>query len=300
MRQVRITERKTARTEGLMKYLNDDQSIPQISAQEEYEIAVEAAAGNSKAADKLALSNLRFVISVAKMYAGNNASRLEDLINEGNRGLVEASKQFDPTTGFKFISFAVWHIRKYMTKFLSEHSRQVRLPQNKANSVSKMKQISSDLSQHLGRDATEDEVIEEYTNKMLEEKGNKIKVDDFTLALKADIRPAALELPNDGDDYRRTPIDYINGDTVGTDSGANLETAGNYLMEFVSKLSPVERDIILTKFGFNGGLGEERSWKEIGRVHELSGESIRQKYKKALIKLRKKMNQHGLTADEFV
>ena len=106
MRNFKVSERLTMRTSGIDRYLSEVSKIPMITIEEEEALAIRSISGDIEARDKLVNSNLRFVVSVAKMYHNGNASRFEDLINEGNQGLIEAAEQFDTTTGFKFISFA--------------------------------------------------------------------------------------------------------------------------------------------------------------------------------------------------
>ena len=110
--QIRDINRITLRNPTIDKYMIDVNKHPLLTPDEEYKLAVDSSNGNMKAREKLILSNLRFAISVAKIYSGNNVSKFQDLINEGNLGLVEAAENFDPTMGFKFISHAVWYVRK--------------------------------------------------------------------------------------------------------------------------------------------------------------------------------------------
>ena len=123
----------TDRTNYLMEYLRDISDIKGFkSAEEEYECAMKSLNGDEKSRDELVLRNLRFVISVAKQYEGYGVP-LNDLINEGNYGLVEATIKFDPSKGFKFISFAVWYVRKHIMEYLRSKSKTIRIPINKQN-----------------------------------------------------------------------------------------------------------------------------------------------------------------------
>jgi RNA polymerase primary sigma factor len=124
--------------DSISKYLKDVRKINMISADEEAELAKLVAEGNQRAIEKLVNSNLRFVISVAKEYQ-NQGIPLSDLISEGNLGLIKAAAKFDPTRGFRFISYAVWWVKQSIIQSLNDNSRTVRLPVNVTNNVSKLK-----------------------------------------------------------------------------------------------------------------------------------------------------------------
>jgi RNA polymerase primary sigma factor len=132
MRDFKILVRYANPTESLSRYFTEISKEEILTPEKEAELAFLAKEGDEKAKDKLIKSNLRFVVSVAKAYANNNIP-LEDLISEGNKGLIEASDLFDPSTGFKFISYAVWHIRKYIFLYINNLSRSVRIPTNVTN-----------------------------------------------------------------------------------------------------------------------------------------------------------------------
>ena len=148
MRQFRVSkEIYTVRNNTINSYLEDVRAIPEISTEEEYELALKVKEGCNLSKEKLVKSNLRFVISVAKMYQRSNSIiSLEDLINEGNLGMIEAAEKFDPSLGFKFISFAVWHIRRRIRESISKNSRQIKLPENQIQYAAKK---SRKLSQRV-------------------------------------------------------------------------------------------------------------------------------------------------------
>lgn len=159
MRKIRISEAITYKTsESLKSYLRDISKIDLFESPEaEAECANRAYKGDEKAIEELVYRNLRFVISVAKQYSTADIP-LGDLINEGNVGLMEAARKFDPTMGNKFISYAVWYIRKDILKYLCNSERLVRLPQNKIHEMSQLSQEINTLENELGRDATPQEL----------------------------------------------------------------------------------------------------------------------------------------------
>ena len=130
-------------------YLKQINKIPMISHEEEYELALKAQQGDKKAREKLINSNLRFVVTVAKKYQGQGLP-LEDLINEGNIGLLTAIDKFEPDKGYHFISYAVWWIRQSIMKAVCEKSRAVRLPLNRANELFQIQKIQKALIHDSG------------------------------------------------------------------------------------------------------------------------------------------------------
>jgi RNA polymerase primary sigma factor len=160
MRQLKITKSITNReSESLEKYLQEIGKVDLVTAEEEVTLAQKIKQGDQLALEKLVKANLRFVVSVAKQYQHNGLS-LNDLINEGNVGLVKAAQKFDETKGFKFISYAVWWIRQSIMQALAEQSRLVRLPLNKVGSLSKINRAFSELEQKFEREPTSEELAE--------------------------------------------------------------------------------------------------------------------------------------------
>jgi len=160
MRQLKITQRITNRDSNtLEKYFNDVSGIEMLSPEEEVILAQKIKQGDEQALEKLVKGNLRFVISVAKQYQYSQIP-LNDLINEGNIGLIKAAQKFDETKGFKFISYAVWWIRQSIMQYANKHARFIRLPANKIAMMSKINQADAMWEQHHERPATKEELAE--------------------------------------------------------------------------------------------------------------------------------------------
>ena len=158
MRQLKISKSITNReSQSIEKYLQEIGKVELLTPEEEVDLAKRIKKGDQKALEKLTRANLRFVVSVAKQYQNNSLS-LNDLINEGNLGLVKAAQRFDETRGFKFISYAVWWIRQSIIQALAEQSRLVRLPLNKVGSLSKINKAFSELEQKYEREPSADEL----------------------------------------------------------------------------------------------------------------------------------------------
>lgn len=145
MRQLKITQTFTNRdSQSLEMYFNEISKVDLLTTEEEVSLAKRIKQGDKAALDKLTKANLRFVVSVAKQYQNRSLS-LNDLINEGNLGLVKAAQRFDETRGFKFISYAVWWIRQSIMQALAEQSRIVRLPLNRTGALNRIKTVASEL-----------------------------------------------------------------------------------------------------------------------------------------------------------
>jgi RNA polymerase primary sigma factor len=290
----------TMRTSGIDRYLSEISKISMISPEEEAELAKRSFNGDRDAINELVRVNLRFVVSVAKTYHGGSEIKFEDLINEGNRGLIEAAELFDPKTGFKFISYAVWHIRKYMTQYLTNTSRIVRIPQNKVVAVNQMKQIESDLSSELDRFPTQDEIIDAYIDQSMERKGTIESRSGIEFAMFADRNTTSLESPfNSSDNATVSPIDVLQSDCKESDHLAMDSDTYKMIMPFLETLSYIDKQIILLRFGFLT-LGEPVSFNEIGERLGYGSERMRQRYKKALKVLNSRMRRGNKSIDSFI
>jgi len=271
-----------------------------LTADEEHDVAIRAAEGDKEAIDKLVLSNLRFVVSVAKMYQGSSVTKFSDLINEGNAGLIEAAHSFDPTTGFKFISYAIWYIRKDMLKYLTNYSRMIRVPLNKVQSLKKMNEIESELMGKLNRNPTNDEIVEAYMEWHRTNKGGNTKKTELILARQADSGVTALEGSNDEtDEFSTGPIGLINGDPDGTDHLAVSSDTMEMLLPYINKLGYVDKEIILMRFGFKTK-GEPLSFLQIGDRLGYTSERIRQRYKTTIRRLQFAIKRDKSTISNFI
>ena len=159
MRQLKIMPSVTARTQTVDDYLRDLGKLEMITPEEETELAVRIQAGDDAAFKRMVEANLRFVVSVAKQYQ-NRGLDLLDLVNEGNIGLMKAALKFDPTRGFKFVSYAVWWIRQQILQALSEQGRLIRLPLNQVGILNKIGRARMEFLQENEREPTDEELAE--------------------------------------------------------------------------------------------------------------------------------------------
>ncbi len=255
-------------------YLNEIRRYPLLSREDEVELARKARAGDLKAQEKLVRSNLRFVVSIAKKYVGNGVP-LEDLINDGNVGLVKAAERFDPERGFKFISYAVWWIRQSILVSVSENSRMIRMPMNRVGLAQKATKISRQLEQDLGRDPDAEELARELgvTREEIEE------VTTFSQAT------LSLDQPVHEDGNESTFVDQIVDDrNASPDQGAYEDSLKRDMARALEALTDRERTILVRYYGLNGV--KARTLEDIGKEMGYTRERIRQIKEQAIDKLR--------------
>src|SRR3984957_12065161 len=242
MRQLKISQKVTNReAPGLDKYLHDISRVDMITPDEEVELAKKIQAGDDDALEKLTKANLRFVVSVAKQYQNRGLS-LQDLINEGNLGLLKAAKRFDHSKGFKFISYAVWWIRQTIHQALAENSRLVRLPVNKINAIHKISQATSRLEQQYGREPTPEEVSEM----------TKITEDDIRLSMQNYARTISMDAPLGGEDDDGSMYDVTKDEDAVSPEGELLkESLRVEITRTLSTIPTREADVLKYYFGLN-------------------------------------------------
>ena len=278
MRQLKISKQITQRDTGTLdKYLSDIAKERLLTAEEEVELAQRIKAGDQTALDKLVRSNLRFVVSVAKQYQNQGLS-LQDLINEGNLGLVKAAQRFDETRGFKFISYAVWWIRQSILQAVAEQARIIRLPMNQVGALAKVKKAISYLEQQLQRRPTLKEIADVVG--MEEDKVEQL--------LNLNARHVSTDAPLDDSDDANFLDVFVQSDEIETDSAVEQESANRAIRHSLDLLSEQERTIIRMYFGL--GTSREYSLEEIAMKLDISRERTRQIRDRALKRLRSEPN----------
>jgi RNA polymerase primary sigma factor len=274
MRQLKITKSITDRkSESLERYLSDVSREELISSDDEVELAQKIRKGDKIALEKLVRANLRFVISVAKQYQ-NQGMPLPDLICEGNIGLMKAAYKFDETRGFKFISYAVWWIRRSIIESIMEHSRTIRLPQSKIDFLGKVNRAIVELEQQLDREPTPEEIAE-Y---MEQPEGNVEKIlQDARLNI-------SLDAPIGGDDNEMSLYDRIaSEDDPKTDDGLIRDSLRYDIDTVLNSLTEREKEVIKSYYGIKGNYF---CLEEIADSYDISSERVRQIKERALLRLR--------------
>ena len=255
-------------------YLHEINKTPLLTREEERDLARRIRAGDKKALDALVKANLRFVVSIAKQYAKQGLS-LEDLINEGNLGLIKAAHRFDEERGFKFISYAVWWIRQAMLQSLAEHSRIVRLPLNRAGTLYRIGKVSRQLDQELGRAPSAEEIAARL-NISTEE------VEDTMVIANTHV---SLDDPYSADKDDTALVDYLTDETqAAPDEDTYTSALSDDLERALGTLTDRERMILSLYFGLGGD--EPMTLEDIGKRLKLTRERIRQIKEKAIQRLR--------------
>ncbi|HOU81898.1 MAG TPA: RNA polymerase sigma factor RpoD/SigA [Bacteroidales bacterium] len=274
MRQLKITRSITNRDyTSLDDYLQEIGREELITPDEEVKLAQRIKQGDEAARNKLVKANLRFVVSVAKQYQNQGLS-LQDLINEGNIGLIKAAERFDETRGFKFISYAVWWIRQSILQAIAEQSRIVRLPLNQIGSINKISKETARLEQELERMPSVEEIadlVEIPENKVAESiriSGKHVSVD---APISADEDATMLDL-------------FTPSDTPSTDQALIQESLAKEIQRALSSLTKKERDIINMYYGI--GYSHPYSLDEIADKYKLTRERVRQIKEKAIKRLK--------------
>jgi len=273
---LKLTRQLTNReNKSLDLYFQEIGKYELLKPEEEIDLAIKIRNGDRLAQDKLVRANLRFVVSVAKMYQNQGLS-LGDLINEGNIGLVKAAQRFDETRGFKFISYAVWWVRQGIMSAIADQSRVVRLPLNRVGNLTKLGKVYRELEQEFERKPTTEELA-----KILE-----ISSDEVAYILQISGRQVSVDAPfNNSDENKTTLMDVLyNEDQVMPDTNLMNDSLKNEVSNILSTLDEREAEVIRLSFGI--GTNQRATLEEIGEQFNLTRERIRQIKEKALRKLR--------------
>ncbi|RMG44800.1 MAG: RNA polymerase sigma factor RpoD/SigA [Acidobacteria bacterium] len=259
--------------ESLKKYLKEIAKLPRISVQEERELGRRIREhGDTEALKKLVEANLRFVVSFAKRYRGCGLSFL-DLINEGNVGLIEAAKRYDPSKNVKFITYAVWWIRQSIIHALSDQSGPFRLPQKQANLLYRIGKTQSALMSELQRRPSVEEIAEAMDVDP-KDVNTLLQVSDENISLSAVI----------DEEHEFHLSDKLEQETIpSADAVLMREALRTQVRQALAELDEKERKVVLLRFGLTGE--EPKTLKEIGEMMNLSRERIRQIEAQALKKL---------------
>jgi RNA polymerase primary sigma factor len=265
----------------LRRYLQEIGHFKQLTPDEEKQLGRQVQQGDGEALRRLVESNLRFVVAYTKRFRHSRISLL-DLINEGNIGLIQAARKFDPKKNVKFITYAVWWIRQAILHALSEHGATFRLPQKQANILYRVERSRQALGRELERVPSEMELAEELG----------MEVDEVRLLLASNQNILSLNQPVDEDgeaEFGDLLEQYVIPDT---DEEVLRQSFEEALKDALSELSDKERQILALRFGLEDD--HPRTLREIGEALEISRERVRQIENQALTKLRRSAKGRAL------
>ncbi|UTY39569.1 RNA polymerase sigma factor RpoD [Allocoprobacillus halotolerans] len=255
-------------------YLKEIGRVELLSHDEEISLAKRILEGDEEAKKKLAATNLRLVVSIAKRYVGRGMLFL-DLIQEGNMGLIKAVEKFDYTKGFKFSTYATWWIRQAITRAIADQARTIRIPVHMVETINKLTRVQRQLIQELGREPTAEEISEKMDG-MTPEKVREIQ--------KISLEPVSLETPIGEEDDSHLG-DFIEDEgAMSPDDYAANELLKDELNEVLLELTDREEKVLRLRFGLDDG--RTRTLEEVGREFNVTRERIRQIEAKALRKLK--------------
>ncbi len=254
-------------------YLREIGRIPLLTYDEELDLAKKVLQGDEDAKQKLAESNLRLVVSIAKKYVGRGMLFL-DLIQEGNMGLIKAVEKFDYTKGFKFSTYATWWIRQAITRAIADQARTIRIPVHMVETINKLIRTSRHLLQQLGREPTPEEIAAEM----------EIPVEKVIEIQKIAQDPVSLETPIGEEDDSHLGDFIQDDDSPAPQDSAAYTMLREQLEEVMNTLTPREAKVLKLRFGLEDG--KSRTLEEVGREFQVTRERIRQIEAKALRKLR--------------
>ena len=254
-------------------YLREIGKIPLLTYDEELDLAKRILTGDEEAKQKLAESNLRLVVSIAKKYVGRGMLFL-DLIQEGNMGLIKAVEKFDYTKGYKFSTYATWWIRQAITRAIADQARTIRIPVHMVETINKLIRTSRHLLQKNGREPTPEEIAEEM----------EIPVEKVMEIQKIAQDPVSLETPIGEEDDSHLGDFIQDDDSPAPQDSAAYTMLKEQLNDVMGTLTSREAKVLRLRFGLEDG--KARTLEEVGKEFNVTRERIRQIEAKALRKLR--------------
>ena len=256
---------------NIKRYLEEIAKFPALTEDDEKRLGERIRRGDREALQSLVQSNLKFVVSYVKKYRGMGLGLL-DLIDEGNVGLIEAARRFDPTKGVRFVSYAVWWIRQAIIHALTLYSRAYAIPQKLADQISLMKKKTAELKGELGRDPTREEIAKALGISETDLDDLRI-LDERNLSLSDKVNDDDLEVEDRISDASSPSVEY-------QIIRASVE---QQIREILGELEEKEALVLKLRFGLDDD--RPRTLQEIGDRLQLTRERIRQIERKAMRKL---------------
>ena len=270
--------------DSLNQYMREIGKIKLLTREEEIKLAGAIKQGDPKAVQEMVRRNLKYVVTVANKYRGFGMS-LQDLIEEGNTGLIQAAKRFDVSRNVKFITYAVWWIKQAIIHSLAEQSGTVKLPVKQAGKVTRFNKKSQEMCQDMEREPTQSEVA----------KSLGYKDDEINSIMRAYRTHLSLDTPLKNDEH--TPyLDLLeNENLIPYDDQIMRESLSEKVDQMLEDLSEREATILKMRFGFSG---EVKTLEEVGQEIGLSRERVRQIEKRAKERLKSKLQNEDWVDEE--
>lgn len=257
-------------------YLQQIGRIPLLTPDEEYETAKAISEGSLEAKQKLINANLRLVVSIAKKYTNRGLSFL-DLIQEGNMGLMRAAEKFDYAKGYKFSTYATWWIQQAITRGIADKSRTIRLPVHMIETISRVRKVTTDLSNELNRKPLKEEIAQRLG----------VSISKLTSILKTTQTVVSLETPlNQKEDSSTVSDLLIDESSIAPETKVTQDNLFFEMRGILEQLSIKEKDVLIMRFGLDDD-GKKKTLEEIGSRYGVSRERIRQIENRAISKLKK-------------
>lgn len=277
--EVPLPDRVT--TDSLKLYFREISRVKLLTGPEEVFLAKRIEKGDLKAKQALISANLRLVVKVAKKYM-NQGLAFQDLIEEGNLGLIKASEKFSWRRGFKFSTYATWWIRQAITRALSNQSRTVRIPVHVSEDINRVERVSRDLTRKLGRDPSLMEIS----------KACKLKFEKIHKLQRLAQRNISLEVPVGDESNSKSIADFIEDKTISSPAQNVFDDLrSEKLKRLITALNEKEQRVILMRFGFDADI--PKTLEQTGTLLGVTRERIRQIEEKALLKIRLLMKSSG-------
>ncbi len=273
-------KRKEVHLDPLTRYMKDISRIKILTREEEVKLATSIKDGDPKAIQEMVRRNLKFVVTVANKYRGLGIS-LQDLIEEGNIGLIQAAKRFDVSRNVKFITYAVWWIKQAIMHSLAEQSGTVKLPVKQVGKGNMINKRGQQMTQELSREPTQSEIA----------KSLGFKDGEINSIMRAYRTHLSLDSPLKDDENTSSYLDLLeNQDSIPYDDQLMQKFLSDRVDQLLEDLTEKESKIIKMRFGF---FGEISTLEEIGNKINLSRERVRQIEKRVKLKLKAKLQSES-------